>query len=594
METQTFDGLDIRPEVLEVLGKLNFTTPTPIQKQAIPVAIAGNDVIGIAQTGTGKTLAFGIPAIQRLMASNQIALMILPTRELALQVDESLSKIANRFNLRSAVLIGGANMNKQMHDLKAGPRIIISTPGRLIDHLERGTVKLDRVGVLVLDEADRMLDMGFEPQVKRILQSVPKERQTMLFSATMPQQIVSIADRYMKTPLRVEVAPAGSAADSVTHEIYFVRDNCKLALLDAILKEKHGSILVFSRTKHGAKRIAFAIRKMGHTSTEIHSNRSLAQRVAALDGFKKGKFKVMVATDIAARGIDVKGIEVVINYDLPDSPEDYVHRIGRTGRADALGHAISFATPKQTYDIRIIEKLIKKTLPVSKLPENMVINPAILEGSNERDERGNGGRRPERRSDSSSRGRSASGSRYGNRPRFGNSGSVEKRAEENPRRGFLPKRTDSRQGERSNVTPLQKGKEFYKEFNDSIFSDTPERKRANAPQGDRNGSRPFGRSNGGNRGFSDRGNRKAPVSSNFDQLPQRRMIVDEEGQQDSYIQEPFMNADKDPAYRKPFGPFKPRVQGGKGNGNRRSSSRTPFSRAPRKASVHSSGHTASR
>ena len=483
METKTFNGLGIKPEILESLNKLKFTTPTPIQSQAIPVAIEGNDVIGIAQTGTGKTLAFGIPTIQKLLASQGMALIILPTRELALQVDEALNRIARNFNLRSAVLIGGQNMNKQLRDLKANPRIIISTPGRLIDHLERKTVRLDRVQVLVLDEADRMLDMGFAPQIKRILQEVPKERQTMLFSATMPAEIVGIANQYMKTPLRVEVAPAGSATDNVTHEIFFVKEGSKLALLETIVKEKKGSILVFSRTKHGAKRIAFALRKMGFTSTEIHSNRTLAQRMAALDGFKKGKYQVMVATDIAARGIDVKGIEVVVNYDLPDSPEDYVHRIGRTGRADDLGHAISFATPRQAYDIRTIERLIKKELPVSPLPELLKLDAGIMDGMPERGESRERSSEGGRSFRGESRGRSASGSRYGSRQPASNdrSRSSERPGEEKPfrgqseRRGFLPKRTPARAFEnktpRSAVpaTAAEKGKNFYADFPEKSF-----------------------------------------------------------------------------------------------------------------------------
>jgi ATP-dependent RNA helicase RhlE len=474
MEKQTFSGLNIKPEILEVLGKLNFTVPTPIQIQAIPVATEGNDVIGIAQTGTGKTLAFGVPTIQKLISSQQSALIILPTRELALQVDEAISRIARHFNLHSAVLIGGQNMAKQMRDLRANPRIIISTPGRLIDHLERKTVRLDRVGILVLDEADRMLDMGFAPQVKRILQEVPKERQTMLFSATMPKEIVGLANQYMKTPLRVEVAPAGSATDNVSHEIFFVRDGSKLALLETILKEKRGSILIFSRTKFGAKKIAFAVRKMGYTSTEIHSNRTLAQRMAALDGFKRGKFQVMVATDIAARGIDVKGIEIVINYDLPDSPEDYVHRIGRTGRAENLGHAISFATPKQTYDIRIIERLIKKTLPVSKLPELLKLDPSIMEGGPERGGRDNDNHRSERSFGSPSRGRSASGSRYSRNARPNNSERSESQSGErayapsnsNDRRGFLKKRPQT-------ATPYKRGNSNERSNGERSFASAP-------------------------------------------------------------------------------------------------------------------------
>lgn len=606
METKTFNELSIKPEILEVLSKLNFKVPTPIQSQAIPVAIQGNDLIGIAQTGTGKTLAFGIPTIQKLLNSRGSALIILPTRELALQVDEELSKITRGFNLRSVVLIGGQNMNKQLRDLKAGPRIIISTPGRLIDHLERKTVRLDRIEVLVLDEADRMLDMGFAPQIKRILQEVPKERQTMLFSATMPAEIVNIANQYMKTPLRVEVAPAGSATENVTHEIFFVKEGSKLSLLEAILKDKNGSILVFSRTKHGAKRIAFALRKMGHTSTEIHSNRTLAQRMSALEGFKKGRYQIMVATDIAARGIDVKGIEIVINYDLPDSPEDYVHRIGRTGRAENLGHAISFATPRQAYDIRIIERLIKKTLPVSQLPELAKLDASILEGAPERGGgRGRDDRDVRRSFEGESRGRTASGSRYGRRSASTGSNRTEKREDRNAsnstnaRRGFLPKRSGSDSYEKT-ASFAQKGKDFYKDSNGGSFFESSDYKKSDredtrAPrangnfQAKRNESsdrKPYGRTNqkpqshSGKRGYE--GSKDTHNTRTGTARTEKRFSPPEEGHQDSYVKEPFMNADKDPAYRKPFGTYKS-AQRGKGSNNR-----APFNKGPRKAPARAS------
>jgi ATP-dependent RNA helicase RhlE len=429
MEKQTFDGLGIKPEILAVLDKLNFTTPTPIQSQSIPVALKGQDIIGIAQTGTGKTLAFGIPLLQQLAQSQDNALIILPTRELALQVRDSLDKIARNFNLRSVVLIGGDNISRQMRELKNNPRIIISTPGRLIDHLERKTVNLSKVTVLVLDEADRMFDMGFAPQVQRVLREVPKQRQTMLFSATMPPKIIDLANTYMRTPLRVEVAPAGSATENVTHEIFFVKEGMKLPLLESLLKDNRESVLVFSRTKFGAKRIALTLRKMGYTSTEIHSNRTLAQRMRALAGFKSGQYQVMVATDIAARGIDVKGIGLVVNYDLPSTPEDYVHRIGRTGRAEALGHAVSFATPAQRFDIRMIERLIKKELPISELPELQKLDPALTAqedaprergGFQGRGERASGGRNTRRpkSNDGRSYGRKYESSGYGNTDNF--------------------------------------------------------------------------------------------------------------------------------------------------------------------------------
>ncbi len=377
-----FDNLGIAPKLLDILAKLKFTTPTPIQRQSIPIAITGKDLMGIAQTGTGKTMSFGIPMIQRLAQSGgqgtvkSRGLIVLPTRELALQVNDSLKKIGGPLGLKTAILIGGEAMGKQLRALKVNPHIIICTPGRLIDHIEQKTIKLDNVHILVLDEADRMLDMGFAPQLKKILESIPKQRQTMLFSATMPDTIVKIANSYMMMPLRVEVAPAGSAVKSVTQEIFFMERREKTAMLKKILDQYNGSVLVFSRTKHGAKKIANDIRRFGFTATEIHSNRSLNQRLEALNGFKLGKYRVMVATDIAARGIDVTGIQLVVNYDLPDQAEDYVHRIGRTGRASATGHAISFATHDQKRDVSTIERLIRKTLPVSKTPALPNLPPA--------------------------------------------------------------------------------------------------------------------------------------------------------------------------------------------------------------------------
>jgi ATP-dependent RNA helicase RhlE len=369
-QTPGFYGLGIAPKLLEALDKSRFTVPTPIQAQGIPVALTGQDIIGIAQTGTGKTLAFGIPMIQRLAQVKGRGLVILPTRELAIQVDETLQKIGRHIGLRTAVLIGGASMHKQKMDLAKKPHIIVATPGRLIDHLDHRAVDLSTVKVLVLDEADRMLDMGFEPQIRRILQTVPKERQTMLFSATMPHEIVGMANSYMKTPTRVEIATAGTAAERVTQEVFFVTRDEKIPLLEQLLSKYAGTVLVFSRTKHGASKLCRLVKSMGHNAAEIHSDRSLAQRRKALDGFKSGEFRVLIATDIAARGIDVKGIELVINFDLPDVADDYVHRIGRTGRAGSEGHAISFATLDQKMDVKMIEKLIRKQIPVS-VPKNL-------------------------------------------------------------------------------------------------------------------------------------------------------------------------------------------------------------------------------
>jgi len=367
-ENSSFYGLGIAPNILTVLGKLNFTVPTPIQGKSIPPALEGKDLIGLAQTGTGKTLAFGVPMIQGALNGKQ-GLIVLPTRELALQVKETLQKIGTPLGVRTALLIGGEPMYRQLAALRGNPTIVIGTPGRIIDHLEHKTLSLKKVSILVLDEADRMLDMGFAPQLKRILVEVPHERQTMLFSATMPQDIVRLANSYMKLPLRIEIAPSGTTVEKVTQELFFISKPDKPRLLEKLLYEYRGSVLVFSRTKFGAKRIAAGVRALGHSVTELHSNKSLNQRKEALDGFRNGKYRILVATDIAARGIDVKGIELVLNYDLPQNAEDYVHRIGRTARAGAAGHAISFATSDQRGDVRSIERLMRATLPLKSLPE---------------------------------------------------------------------------------------------------------------------------------------------------------------------------------------------------------------------------------
>jgi ATP-dependent RNA helicase RhlE len=364
-----FFGLGIAPGLLEVIAKLKFTTPTPIQEKAIPVAVTGTDVIGIAQTGTGKTLAFGIPMVQRLAQEQQgRGLVVVPTRELAMQVNETMVKLAPAFKMKTVVLIGGQSMVPQIQGLRANPRIIIATPGRLLDHMEKNTVRLNDMKILVLDEADRMLDMGFMPQIRQILNALPKERQTMLFSATMPADIVEIAAKHMKMPVRTEIAPQGTAADTVTQEIFVVRGDRKMTLLQELLKQYTGSILLFARTKRGASKVTRYLRHAGFPAAEIHSDRSMGQRKEALQGFKSGRHRILVATDIAARGIDVTGIEVVINYDLPDEHANYVHRIGRTGRAGMKGHAISLATPEQAGDVRQIEKIIRTTIPVSIHP----------------------------------------------------------------------------------------------------------------------------------------------------------------------------------------------------------------------------------
>ena len=364
-----FYGLGIAPALLEILKQLRFKIPTPIQRRAIPVAIEGKDLVGIAQTGTGKTLAFGVPMIQRLARVKGQGLVVLPTRELALQVDEMLDRVGRGVGLRTAVLIGGVPLGTQIRAISKKPHIIIATPGRLIDHLNQKNLRLDSVRVVVIDEADRMLDMGFLPQIGKIFRALSKDRQTMLFSATMPPEIMKIAAIHMKLPVRVEIAPTGTTVEQVTQELFIVQRDQKMRLLGALLKKYQGPTLVFTRTKYGAKRVMQKIRSLGVNAAELHSNRSLGQRLEALEGFKSGKYRVLVATDIASRGIDVIGIELVINYDLPSTSDDYVHRIGRTARAGAGGHAITFAMPGQEKEIRAIERLIRKTLPISRLPQ---------------------------------------------------------------------------------------------------------------------------------------------------------------------------------------------------------------------------------
>jgi len=366
----TFEGLGIAPEVFSVLQKNGFVNATPIQHQAIPHAIQGTDVIGVAQTGTGKTLAFGIPLVQHIISGKPgTALVLLPTRELALQVDETIKQIGRSLGIKTALLIGGVSMKPQLDALRRNPDIVIATPGRLNDHLQQGTIRLHSVQVLVLDEADRMLDMGFWPQIKEIVSALPKERQTLLFSATLSKEIMHLATHHMKTPVSVEVAPPGTTAERVTQEFFIIPKADKMRLLEKVLEKYQGSTIVFTRTKHGAKRLTHAVTAMGHSAAEIHGNRSLGQRKDALEGFKSGKYRVLVATDIASRGIDVKGIELVVNFDLPMQTEDYVHRIGRTARAGAEGHAISFAMPDERRDMRDIERLTRQPLNVSKVPE---------------------------------------------------------------------------------------------------------------------------------------------------------------------------------------------------------------------------------
>ena len=364
-----FCDLGITSSLLKGLDRLHHKFPTPIQDAAIPAGIQGNDIIAIAQTGSGKTAAFGIPMMQRLLKMKTGAgLILVPTRELAIQVKEALQDISGAVQLRSTVLIGGAPFSMQRVALKKRPRIIVATPGRLMDHIRRRTIKLDNIEIFVLDEADRMLDMGFIHDIEMIMESIPDNRQTMLFSATMPREIQNIANKLMEDPIQIEVNRSGEAPAKVSHEMFIVSNQNKSRLLAVQLKKRTGPVLVFTRTKRIASRLNAKVKDMGFDAAEIHSDRSLSQRRRALEGFKRGNYRVLIATDIAARGIDVSDIELVVNYDMPANSEDYVHRIGRTGRAGKAGHAISFATDQQKGFVRDIERFMKSKLSVSALP----------------------------------------------------------------------------------------------------------------------------------------------------------------------------------------------------------------------------------
>ena len=360
--TPSFSSLGVSPSIAKLIEGLGINAPTPIQRKTIPIALNRQDLIGIAQTGTGKTFAFGIPMIERIAKTKGQGLIVAPTRELALQVEESLKKIGRPLGLRTAVLIGGEALDRQLFHLRRKPHVVVATPGRLMDHLKRKTYRLDQVNTIVLDEADMMLDLGFAPQIAEIMGQAPTERQTMLFSATMPAAIIQIAAKYMKTPTSIEVAPQGTTAEQVDQEIFIIDGEDRFLHLQKILKLHPGSVLIFVRTKHGVKGLTLKLQNAGHRAAEIHSNLSLNRRKAALEGFKTRKERILVATDVAARGLDVDGIELVVNYNLPDCSEDYVHRIGRTGRAGKGGKAISFATADEGREIKAIEKLINKNI----------------------------------------------------------------------------------------------------------------------------------------------------------------------------------------------------------------------------------------
>ena len=353
-----FTALGLSDALAYGVQEMGYVTPTPIQAQAIPVVLRGGDVIGSAQTGTGKTAAFALPIIQRLGTHGKLRVLILePTRELALQVEEAFQKFAKFTDLRVTIVYGGVGYGKQTEDLRRGMDILAATPGRLLDHLEQGNCSLNDVEILVLDEVDRMLDMGFLPDVKRIVQKCPKNRQTLFFTATLPPELEQLAGWALRDPVKVEIGRQRSPAETVTHAFYPVVASQKFDLLQLLLeKTDFKSVLIFSRTRMGADRIAHRLVSKGHTVGVMHSDRNQRERIEALEGFKSGKYEVLVATDIAARGLDIAGVSHVINYDVPENPEDYVHRIGRTGRAQNTGDAFTLVTEEDVRDARSIER----------------------------------------------------------------------------------------------------------------------------------------------------------------------------------------------------------------------------------------------
>ena len=372
----TFKELNISEPILKALSNKKYETPTPIQEQAIPVALKGRDLLGIAQTGTGKTAAFAIPIIQKL-EQQQVkgqkreikALILTPTRELAIQIDECFRDYAQYTHLIHTVIFGGVNQKPQVDKLRKGVDILIATPGRLLDLVRQRHITLKQIQHFVLDEADRMLDMGFIHDIKRILPMLPKQKQTLFFSATMPTSISNLSKSILNNPVKVEVAPVSSVVDTIEQCLYFVEKPEKSDLLLSILKkEENKSVLVFSRTKYGADKIAKVLNKKNIGCEAIHGNKTQNARQRALTNFKSGKTRVIIATDIAARGIDIANLEMVINYDLPDIAETYVHRIGRTGRAGNTGTALTFCSHEEYTMVKEIQKLTGKKLNTAAIP----------------------------------------------------------------------------------------------------------------------------------------------------------------------------------------------------------------------------------
>ncbi len=367
-----FTAFGLSKELVAAVKTMGFEQPTPIQGKAITPILEGRDIMAAAETGSGKTAAFLLPLMQRMLPMQRgatRALVVVPTRELAVQIVEHFRGLSGRTSLTAAAVHGGVGMGSQERAFKKGVDFIVATPGRLLDHMRNGYARLESVRYLVLDEADRMLDMGFLPDIKRILERIPRERQTLLFSATLPEPIVELARNMLKNPMGLNIERKSSPATGITHAVFPVPADLKSDLfLELITKGAPESVLVFTRTKHRANRLADFLGKRGVACERIHGNRSQAQRNAALGGFKQGKFRVLVATDIAARGIDVEALGLVVNFDVPHVPEDYIHRVGRTARAQAKGDAYTLVSPEEEKDFRAIEKHLGKSLPRQRVP----------------------------------------------------------------------------------------------------------------------------------------------------------------------------------------------------------------------------------
>jgi ATP-dependent RNA helicase RhlE len=408
LTSSTFAELGIVEPILRALHAENYLNPTEIQRQAIPLLLQGKDLLGIAQTGTGKTAAFAVPVLQRLSESNKPApargtraLILAPTRELAIQIGEGIGNYGRHLNLRHTVIFGGVGQNPQVKALARGLDVLVATPGRLLDLMSQGHLRLDGVETLILDEADRMLDMGFIRDVRKIVAAVPRKRHSLLFSATMPKEISHLAADLLDNPTRVEVTPAATTVDRIEQQVYFVDGGLKRALLANLLSDPaFARVIVFTRTKHGANRVAEYLEKARISARAIHGNKSQTARQRALSEFKDGTVRVLVATDIAARGIDVDDITHVVNFELPNESESYVHRIGRTARAGARGVAISFCDGKERSYLRDIEKLTRKPLTVVATPAGFVQDAAnsAVDTDDREDRRGNDANRQRNRS----------------------------------------------------------------------------------------------------------------------------------------------------------------------------------------------------